>query len=266
MKAELGALLVGVLVAVLLAAAYFAPPYLGVQVDPAKVLAVGVILTAGASLAALVYSISNRPAPVHGGRITTISPLNEDPVKRFIALFNDPDATTVTVTATPGMSTSEILSRHSETLKDPEKCADKRIVFVIKAGRKMFNPLDLKGVFEKLKAFDTFYHVLLLNEKEEFVGYIPAETAKKDFMGENGETKITKFIVDVLADPKKSETLRTMRGAAQDDTVDESIDIRAAAQKMWVNEKVQTLIVMRRNKPIGVLDKQAVLTLTATGA
>ncbi|MEI9989555.1 MAG: hypothetical protein WDM86_05915 [Rhizomicrobium sp.] len=266
MKAEIVAPLVGIVAAVLLAAAYFAPPYLGVAVEPAKVLAIGVILTAGASLAVLVFMAMNPSGHGQGGRASTYSPLNEPPVLPFIALFRDPEIATVTVTATPGDLAGDLLARHAEALKNPEQAADKRFFLVLKAGRKTFNPLEIKSVFAKLLAFRGFYHVLLMSEKDEYVGYIPVEGCKKDFTGENAETKITKYIVEVLADPKKSESLRALKGAAQDDTVEQSVDIRDAARKMWLNEKIQALVVCRRAKPIGVLDKQSVLTLTATGA
>jgi hypothetical protein len=265
MKAQFLAPVVGVVAVLLLAAAYFAPPYLGLPLDPAKVLAVGVILAAGASLAALVFAAMNTAGPM-GGRVSTHSPLDQPPVKPFVALFRDPDFSTVTVTATPGDPAGDILARHSDLVKSPEKNADKRILLQIKAGRKTFNPLDIKGVFVALTALPHFYHILLMSEKDEYVGYIPVEGCRKAFTGENAETKITKYIVDVLASPKKSEELRELKGAAQDDTVEQSIDIRDAAQKMRLNEKVQALVVCRKSKPIGVIDKQSVLTLTSTGA
>ncbi|HEX2591608.1 MAG TPA: hypothetical protein VHL34_08940 [Rhizomicrobium sp.] len=265
MKAEVLAPLVGVAVVALLAAAYFAAPALGVPLEPNKVLAIAAIVSAGASLTALVLIATRKPVYPHIGRPSEVSPLNEFPVKPFIAAFRDADMPTVTITATPGDTASELLSRNSSAMKEAE-ANGKRVVLVIRAGRKTFNPLEIKNLFAKLAELPSFYHILLMSDRDEFIGYIPVEGCKKDFMGEMAETKITKLVVDVLADPKKSEALRAMKGAAIDDVVEETADIRDAARKMWVNDKVQTLVVCKKAKPAGVLDKQSVLTLTSTGA
>ncbi|MEI9993894.1 MAG: hypothetical protein WDM91_04810 [Rhizomicrobium sp.] len=254
---------VGIATVVLLAAAYFLPPYLGWHVDPSKVVAASAILATGASLAAFLLVAMGRPPVV--ARVAEASPLDKDPVKQFVALFREPEP--LTITAMPGQSVGEMTVRLGDLLKNPEKNAAKPILLTIKDSKKdVFNPVRLKELFEKLKPFTGFQHILLLNDKGDFIGYLPAETAKKDFTGENAETKIAKFIVDILAHPDKSDTLRSMKGAGQDDTIAETADIRDATKKMWANDKVQGLVVYRRLKPVGVIDKQSILALTTYGA
>lgn len=274
MKADIVALLVGVLVAALLAVAYFAPPYLHVPINPLNVLAVGVILTVGISLAALVRSAMTPPSYPHGGRMTTVSPLNQPPVLNLIAKFHDEDMPSVTVNMSPGDMASEVIDRHAAIFKDLDKGRPKQVILVLKAGRKDFNPVDVRKVFAALTKLKHFYHVLLLDEKGDFAAYLPVENCKKDFMGDIGESKVTDYIVEVLADPKKTgvdlakqaDMIHAVKGAIKGDTVSDELDIRDAARKMRDNEKLQALIVMRKGKPFGVLDKQSVLELSTTGA
>lgn len=265
MKGKVFAALFGVLVSALLATAYFAPLHFGVAVDPTKVLAVGVILAAGASLSAVMMTAIKQPRPAPASRPGTYSPLNEDPVLHFIGKFQDPDVPTISVFANAGDAASDVLARHSE-LKAPDKNKDKEVFLTIKGGRKAHNPVELKQLFEKLVEFPYFFHVLLVDGKGEYLGYIPAKAVKKQFIEKNGETQITTYIVDVFADHKKSEELRKIHGAAQQDTIEDTADILDAGRIMRKNEAVEALVVFSKRKPFGVLDKQSVLTLTTTGA
>lgn len=263
----------GALLIAILATAYYLVPAFGGRIDRGAVEALAVILASGASLAAFLLVALSRPAGT--GPMGQMSPLNADPVKDFIARFRQPEP--LVITARPGMSVGEMTVRLGNLLDKPENAAGRRILVIVKAAKKgMHNPVVLKDLFEKLKPFAGFYHLLLMSENDKFVGYIPREAALKEFTGENGETKISKFIVDVLADPSKSTMLRKMKGAAREDMILDTSDIREAARKFRLDANnlprnaaeppLQGLVVYHYDTPVGFLEKDDIFVLSTTGA
>ena len=123
-----------------------------------------------------------------------------------------------------------MLIRYSRIFDNPDANRDRKVVLAIKKGKRptdVYNPVVLRDLFEKLKPFDKSEHVVLLNEHDEFVGYIPFAAAVKDFTGDQAETKIRNAVINVLADPsdKKSiKTLRAMGGMAVDDYISHNIN------------------------------------------
>jgi hypothetical protein len=254
----------GLAAALVLAGAYFGAPYAGLHLQ-APLIAIAACLAAGYAVAGLIHMGFARPA---FGKAYASSRLNEEPVVRFVVPFKEPG--TVAVLAQPGISLDVMLLRNGSMFKEPEKHAGKKVFLTIKKSKKeVFNPVVLRSLFEAIKPFDKSEHMLLVNEHDEVVGYIPWVRAAKEFVGENAETKIRKYILDVLDDPAKSIELRKLDGMGADDIISDTATIHEAARMTWFHDPLHGLVVYsgRRNrKPIGIINKNALLQLIATGA
>jgi len=195
------------------------------------------------------------------GAIRPNFPLNEEPATRFIFPFRAPEI--LQIVARADMSVGEILVRYGDAFKLPPEQMTKPISLIVKgSAKKPFATLTLEQLFLALKPFNLL-HVVLLNDKDEFVGYIPGKRALKEFGGEKPDEKITKFIVKVLANPADGGVLRDIGGITSADTINETETARDAEGKIWANENVHGLIVHRHLKPIGVISKVDVLRVNA---
>jgi len=254
----------GLAAAVLLTAVYFAAPLAGIDVR-APLVAIAACLAAGYAIAGLIHLSFHNPAL---GKAYASSRLNEEPVVRFVLPFREPG--TVAVLALPNLTLDVMLLRNGSMFKEPGKHTDKKVFLTIKKAKKeVFNPVVLRSLFEAIKPFEKSEHVLLVNEHDEVVGYIPWARAAREFVGENAETKIRKYILDVLDDPAKSVELRKLDGMGADDIISDSATIHEAARMTWFHDPLHGLVVYsgkRNRKPIGVINKNALLQLIATGA
>src|SRR6185312_4820728 len=181
-------------VAGVLAGAYFAAPYAGFRVDLSMIVAAAAMLAAACSVAVLALVLTGRQS---GGRAYASTKLREDPVWQFISPFKGEGA--IQLLARPGLPVDVMVMRHERVLGRPSDHPDQKIVLTIKKakrGGEMFNPVVLKALFEKLKPFAKSEHVILVNEHDEFMGYVPWANAIKEFTGDNAETKIGKNIVE----------------------------------------------------------------------
>jgi hypothetical protein len=261
------AITVVVAVAAALAGAYVGAPYAGYKMDLPVLVAVAAVLAAGCSVAGLMLLVVAKPT---GGRAYASTRLSEDPVWRFIVPFKEPGA--LPVVARAGFPAEIVLMRNERIFKNPAENADRKIVLTIKKSKKggeIFNPVVLKQLFETLKPFTKSEHVLLVNEHDEFLGYIPWASAVKEFTGDNSESKIVKNIVDVLDDPAKSTRLRMLGGMATPDLISDKGTIYEAARKTWDDDPMHGLVVYhgaRNRKLIGVIARNSVLQLVSTGA
>jgi hypothetical protein len=254
----------GLAAALVLAAVYFGAPYAGLHLQ-APLVAIAACIAAGYAVAGLIHLGFNKP-PL--GRAYSSSRLNEDPVAHFILPFKEPG--TVAVLAQPNVTLDVMLLRNGSMFREPEKHADKKVFLTIKKSKKeVFNPVVLRSLFEAIKPFGKSEHVLLVNEHDEVVGYIPWARASKELVGENAETKIRKYILDMLDDPAKSAELRKLDGMGAEDIISDTATIHEAAQMTWFHDPLHGLVVYsgkRNRKPIGVINKNALLQLIATGA
>ncbi len=261
-----GALFFAALLAVC-AGAWFAAPYAGLQRDASLIAAIMAFVAAAIS-AFSVINVHFRRQP--GGHAYQATRLNEDPVWRFIVPFKD--AATLPVLARPGLPVEILLIRNERVFNNPQDHPDRKIMVTIKKSKKggpVFNPVIVKQLFDKLKDFKKSEHVILVNEHDEFMGYIPWANAVKDFTGDNAESKIVKNIVEVLDDPSKSTRLRAMGGMATQDLISDGDTIHDAAKKTWNDDPMHGLVVYHANrnrKLVGVIARNAVLQLVSTGA
>ncbi len=259
---KIAVIAMGALLAVLAPlAVYFAAPRLGGHVDSNLVVLLAGALAFGASTAALLVVALNRPATARPYQRTK---LNEMPVTQKISLFADADK--ISITARPEQSVGEILVRYGDTFKTPPDKIEKKIVLTLKGSKKAeFNPVVLRQLFATLAPFK-LEHVVLMQDGETFVGYIPGKRAAADFSGANAETKIADSVIKVLANPAETKALKAMTGATMDDVVADTDNIRQAVIKFNADETVQELIVHKHLKPVGVITKSDLLTLASTEA
>jgi hypothetical protein len=242
-------------------AAYFAAPRFGIHIDSSLVILVAGALAFGASTAALLLAATSRPGAARPYQRTR---LNEMPVTQKISLFRDADK--LEIIARPEQSAGEILVRFGDTFKNPPEQVEKKFVVTLRGTKKAaFNPVVLRQLFATLAPFK-LEHVILMQEGETFVGYIPGKRAAADFTGTNAESKITDCIVKVLANPSETKALKAMNGATMNDIVADTDNIRQAVIKFNADDTVQELVVHRHLKPIGVITKSDLLTLASTEA
>lgn len=273
----------GIGLMLVVAGALFLAPRLGLHVDPLTAMVAMLCLGVGLSAAVLIYLMLDKPA---ASPVYVPTRLTEDPVAHFVSPLFAPGV--IPILARPGVPVDVMLMKHARIFEKPEANRDRKILLTIQKGKASakraevsLNPVVLRDLFERLKPFDRSEHVLLVDERFRFAGYIPWGAAMKDFTGDNAETKIRNAIINVLADPsdkKAVKALRGMGGMAEDDTISDKLTIRDAAKQTWgtpVGEKsaddeaVNGLIVYKGKditKPVGVLTKKGLLQLVATGA
>ena len=254
-------------VVLVLPGTWYGARYLGHPLDLSIMAAMAAVLAASCSVALVAVSLFGRPVGGHAYQATRLS---EDPVWRFIVPFKE--AAALPLLVRPGLPADILLMRNERIFKNPSENADRKIVMTIKKAKKggpVFNPVVLKELFGKLKDFTKSEHVILINEHDEFMGYIPWASAVKDFTGDNAETKIVKNIVEVFDDPSKSTRLRAMGGMATQDLISDADTIHEAAKKTWNDDPMHGLVVYHANrnrKLVGIIARNAVLQLVSTGA
>jgi hypothetical protein len=127
-----------------------------------------------------------------------------------------------------------------------------------------------------LKLQPNFVHLLLRSKEDEFVGYIPAHVAKKEFTGNDAEARITEYVVNVLDDVTgndkdedgerryaNSANLRKIGGLAVTDTINDEATLSLALAR--VQGGFQRLVVLKggsRRRPIGLLHAERVVSAT----
>jgi hypothetical protein len=254
-------------VVLLLPGVWFAARAAGHPIDLSVMAVMAALLAAACSAALVAVTVFGRPVGGHSYQATR---LNEDPVWRFIVPFKEPAM--LPVLARPGVPVDILLVRNERVFKNPVENAGRKILLTIKKAKKggpVFNPVYLKQLFETLKGFTKSEHVILLNEHDEFMGYIPWANAVKEFTGDNAESKIAKNIVEVLDDPSKSTRLRALGGMATQDLISDADTIHEAAKKTWNDDPMHGLVVYHANrnrKLVGIIARNAVLQLVSTGA
>jgi hypothetical protein len=258
MKKRLLAVAIGLGAGLVLAAAYGALLYFGIPLKPEWIIGGTASLVFAGAVAVFSLVAMDRPAfrPARAALV-----LNEDPAKEFVFYFRAPEM--LQITAKPDMAVGEMLVRFGDAFKaGPEKMT-KAISLTIKGGtKKPFATITLQQLFALLKPFN-LEHVLLTNDKDEFVGYIPGKRALKEFGGDKAMEAIDKYIVKLLMNPQESAILRELGGATAEDTFDETGYAMDAQARIWANEKLTGLILHSKLKPVGFISKLDLLRINA---
>ncbi|MDE2183808.1 MAG: hypothetical protein KGJ78_12390 [Alphaproteobacteria bacterium] len=243
---------VGLGAGLLLWGAYVTAPYAGITISPTAIMVLAGGVAFGSSIALMTFVVLNRPEPRHPKPWRRIADLSVADYLHFprsgVRLVVKPDT----------------MIRELDICRHPTSYASKDVVLTIKkaSGKAIFNPLLLAELFKNLSGFANFLHVLLVNEHDEFVGYIPAYYARTQMVGAQGEGKITKYIIDVLSDPpSKSVQLREIGGLSVYETISDKTLITDALKRL--SEGLFRGFVVfpghRNRKPIGVIFEDALV-------
>ncbi|MBS0471668.1 MAG: hypothetical protein JSR60_11400 [Proteobacteria bacterium] len=258
MKKRLLAVAIGLGAGLVMAAAYGALLYYGIALRPEWIIGGTASLVFAGAVAVFSLVAMDRPAfrPVRAALV-----LNEDPAKEFVFYFRAPEM--LQITAKPEMAVGEMLVRFGDAFKAPPDKMTKAIALTIRGGvKKPFATITLQQLFALLKPFN-LEHVLLMNDKDEFVGYIPGKRALKEFTGDKAMDAIDKYIVKLLMNPQESAILRELGGATAEDTFDETGYAMDAQARIWANEKLTGLILHSKLKPVGYISKLDLLRINA---
>ncbi len=224
--------------------AYLGAPYAGLTLTPTTLLVSAAIVAFGSSVALLSLSAFAKPEGTAPKPWRRISHLGMDDYKHF-------PRGGVRLTLRPDTAIGEL-----DIVRHPKSYVSKNILLTIKKGKTLFNPIVLSQLFKALSEFAGFEHILLVNEHDEFIGYIPAMRARLYWRGPESEAAITKYIIRVLEDPEEnSGVLREIDALGVKAKVSDSILVTDAL-KLLSESLFRGLIVFRgeRNrKPIGVI-------------
>jgi hypothetical protein len=263
MKRVLISLAWGLSAYALLGCAYVATRYFRLSITTPDLLASLIVFAIGISTAAFALNVT---VHTHPKKLTSSSRLNDPPGNHFFRSLFPKDVLHLRV----GTETTieRLAMRHEKVFgKSPE--LNTKLIMTIKKGDsadKIFNPLVLEQIFSKLKQFPNFLDILLVNQHDEFIGYLPAFYARANF-GVGSASQITKWVINILANPASSEELRTIGGMGKDDTISDSQTVADAAKKLWGGLK-RGLIVLkgtRNRKPIGILFSEDVYEVSTKG-
>lgn len=250
--------LCGVVTGAVMAGAWFGAPYFGLHLQATTLVAIAAILAFATSTATFALLAMSRPN--YGGARATLY-LNEDPATEYIFPFKSEILAQIVMK--PETPLAVALARFGNAFDRPASEMNKSIIVTLKASRRISFPTStLQQLFLVLKSFK-LQHVLLLDERDRFVAYIPGPRALKEFTGDGAADKITKYLVKVLENPESSDIVHDIGGTAQSDTIKSSQDIGDARKELWKDETVQGLVVLRKLKPIGYISKMDVLKLHA---
>ncbi|MGC9954981.1 MAG: hypothetical protein ABSD21_11970 [Rhizomicrobium sp.] len=249
---------IGVGAGLALAAAYVGAPYVGVYLTPTTVMVSAAVVAFGASIALLTMTVLIKPEKKKAPSTRRLRDLGKDEFAHF-------PTGGVRIVVKPDSVIEEL-----DVVRSPSSYTKKDIILTIKksSGKAVFNPVLLKRLFVALKDFENFVHILLVNEHDEYIGYMPAAYARAFLVGSDAESRIVKYIVDVLANPGYSIVLRDINGLSIRECISDD-DLVSAAQKRVTDDHLRGLVVFkdRRNrKPLGVIYEEDLVKLTMRNA
>ena len=245
-------LLCGAGACLLLALAYFAAAYAGVSVPAGLLVALAAFLAFGASVAVFTFAALTTPT-----RKASPNQIARSPIARLDHAF---------FTAFDGVRLilkEDVRADLADDIKRDEKVA---VVFRRSSSKTTFNPITIRDVFARLRENGNFLHVLLMDQQNEFAGYIPGYYARTTLTGPNAESLIKQYIVDVLEDPARSVTLRDIRGFAAADSISDEVTVSDAMKRMSAGLQ-RGLVVLhagRHRKPTGIVYMDDLVRATAS--
>ena len=241
-----------------LAGAYVCAPYAGVYLTPTAMIVSAAVVAFGSSIALLCLSVLGKTEKKLEKSSKRLSALSLEDYAHF-------PATGVHIVLRPDSVIEEL-----DVVRHPEAYAKKDVFLTVKksSGKTVFNPILIKRLFERLSRFENFVHILLVNEHDEYIGYMPAGYARLRLLGEDAESLIRKYIVDVLADPKTSAALIEIGGLSKDETISDGERV-ADALKKAAEGFFRGFVVFkdkRNRKPVGVIYTEDLVRLSMKNA
>lgn len=196
--------LIGLIAGLLLAAAYLGAPFVGAHMTALSVTLLAACLAFCAAAMAIALVLLPKPKKKKLQEIR-IRDLPAEAYERFPTDGPRP-------VVRPDMQPKDIAAIRENNTTAYE---NKDIFVKIKKGKGVFNPNVLKQIFAGLKSYRNFVHVLLVNEHDEYIGYLPAMYARTYMIGDTGELLIARYITDVLDNPNLAN-LREINGTMPD--------------------------------------------------
>lgn len=244
----MGKVALSAVLGVLAAGAVMAAPYAGVHLPPGLMMMLAAALSVGAAVAVLTRTVVDRSTGKSPKEALLSSQLRE--VNQLIARFPRGSGV-LELSVKP-----DTLFDKFDVFENPGKYLSHDIYVTLQAAKNMkFNPVELKRVFVALKDQPGFVHLVLLDARGEFVGYIPGFNAKREFTGANAEVQLAKYVNDVFVDDNNSINLRQIEGAGKFDVVSDETKISDAIIKMAGG--FRRLVVLRHGyhrRPIGLVN------------
>jgi hypothetical protein len=246
-------------------AAYFGAPYAGYHISAMTMTLAAAVAAFGASISLLTLSALTRVEKKKPASTTRLRDLD------FKAFEHFPTGG-VRIVVKPDTAVTDF-----GVVRHPKDYEGRDVFVTIKkaSGKSVFNPIVLKQLFEALKNFENFIHILLINEYEEYIGYVPAAYARAYMIGDNAETQIARYITDVLADPGYSIVLREIGGFSMKKCIGLSVRdcipddaLVSEALKKMTDLHLRGLVVFkdqRNRKPVGVIYDEDLVRLMLKG-
>jgi hypothetical protein len=241
-----------------LAGAYIGAPYAGVHLTPTAMMVSAAVVAFGSSIALLTLSVLGKTEKKKAPSTKRLRDLADDDFARF-------PTSGVRIVLKPDSVIEEL-----EVVRHPSAYTKKDVFLSIKksSGKAVFNPVLLRRLFVALKDFEFFLHILLVNEHDEYVGYIPAAYARAFLIDNDTESRIVKYIIDVLGKPGYSIVLREINGLSIRECISDEALVSAAQTKVTENH-LRGLVVFkdeRNRKPLGVIYEEDLVKLTMKNA
>jgi hypothetical protein len=249
----------GIGAGLLMTAVYVIAPFAGIRISPAMV-------TMMAAVAAFAVSVA----------LITLTALSKPDDKKAKPWMRLGDLQPGQFLAFP-RSGPRIVIKPDTLLKDLDLDRNEAsyqkndVMVVIKKGTgkaTTFNPLVIGEILTKIAPLGGFNHLLLLNEHDEFVGYLPSWPVRTTILGNNAVLQITKYIINVLNDPVgKSATLREIGGMGLAEMVPDTILVTHAL-KTLSEGLFRGLVICkgkRNRKAYGVIYEDALVRATVSG-
>lgn len=235
-------------IGVAVAGGAFAAPYFGAHIPLPMMMSAAAALSMGAAVAVITRSTLDKPA-----HQTLHADLGAVRLKKLPGLIEKfpTEKGTLQLSIRPDTRIDNL-----EVFKNPGQYTGKDIVVSLRASTSStFNPVELKKLFKALKDQLGFVHLLLLDNHDEFVGYLPGFFAKREFTGPGAEAAIAKYVVGVFADPADSDGLRQVYGAAKVDTISDEAKISDAIERMAGGFRILVVLAGgNHRRPIGLVN------------
>jgi hypothetical protein len=250
---------VGILAGCALAGAFFWAPYAGMHLTPSMLIVAAASVAFGSSVCITALNLFGKPSDKPTGSKLLSMQLKQ--ADNLLHKFPGRDGA-LDLIIRPDQKIDQL-----EVYKNPDNYKDKDITVRLKGSSTKFNPVDLKQLFVSLNQQPGFIHLLLIDKNEEFIGYLPGFAAKRDFTGNNAETHIAKYVVDVFADDSNSANLSLIDGAGKGDIVSDETKVGQLIDKMAGG--FPRLVVLKNGyhrRPLGVVNFNDLMVGTLRGA
>ena len=246
--------LVGVTAALVMGGGYVGARYAHIHIDPQVLMVAAAVVAFSSSVTILTFSALSKPDKKKPKRTRALSELELGDFAHF-------PTGGLKIVLRPDTVLEEL-----DVMQHPSAYQAKDVMLTLKksTGKSEYNPVKILALLEKLRRYYNFLHILLLNEHDEYVGYIPAAYVRMKLMASSAPLDlIKKYFIDVLKEPSSSYILREINGLSNDESVFDNETVTAALKKVSFG-LFRGLVVFRnkRNrKPIGVVYEEDLVKL-----